>query len=158
MDRIKESIFNILGDVQNISFLDLFAGTGSMGIEAISRGAREAIFIENNPNAVKVIKENLQNTGFAEFAEVICRPVDKAVEMLEKQEKNFDIIFMDPPYGRDLAKTSLYQLDSTGLVAAKGIVITETGKNDVLPDKIGRLYMVRHQKYGDTVITFFREA
>ena len=158
-DRAKEALFNIIGgQVREAKFLDLFAGTGAIGIEALSRGAREAVFVESNPQVVKIIKENLALTGFGGQAEVLSREVDRAVDLLSAAGQNYNIIFMDPPYLKNLAQTSLVKVSNGGLVAAGGLVITESSKLDLLPEEAGHLKLFRQEKYGDTVFSFYQES
>ncbi len=158
-DRTKESLFNIIGNrIADVKFLDLYAGTGAIGIEAISRGAGLAVFVENNPRALKVIGENLALTGLADRAKVLSQDTERAIEMLSDEESKFDIIFMDPPYLKELVKTSLNKIDECGIIASGGLVITESSKLDILPECVGRLKLVRREKYGDTVLSFYQET
>ena len=157
-DRTKESLFNIIGPrVINAKFLDLYAGTGAIGIEALSRGADLSVFVEKNPQAVKNIKSNLELTGLADRAEVISQEAEKAVDMLAAWERTFDIIFVDPPYLKGLVNESLLKINKSRLLASGGVVITESSKLDVLPVQAGLLKMVRHEKYGDTILSFYQE-
>ncbi len=98
-DRIKETLFNILApDIYDVDFLDLFAGSGAIGIEALSRGGRHAVFVEKNHNAISCIKQNLQKTKLGELADVYESDVYTAIRKLAAQDRHFDIIFADPPY------------------------------------------------------------
>ncbi len=104
-DRIKESLFNIIGqDLDNISFLDIFSGSGAIGIEALSRGAKEATFIEISKVAYQAIMANISKTRFNDQSTLLNMPTDKALDQLGKQNKKFDIIFMDPPYNKEMIK------------------------------------------------------
>lgn len=124
-DRIKETLFNIIGaSVYGCVFLDLFSGSGGIGIEALSRGAKEAVFVENNPKAMKYIKENLSFTRLDSKASTMTMDVLHALYQLEG-EKLFDIIFMDPPYGRCLEKQVLKYLSGSGLVYDDTVIIVE---------------------------------
>ena len=158
-DRTKESLFNIIGQrIIDATFLDLYAGTGAIGIEAISRGALKAVFVENNPRAIRIIRDNLNSTGLADMAEVISREVDVAIQTLSKGPRKFDIIFLDPPYLRDLVQKSLVTLDKNKILATEGLVITESSKLDTLPEKAGSLEMLRQEKYGDTILSFYQQS
>jgi len=158
-DRTKESLFNIIGNrINGIMFLDLYAGTGAIGIEALSRGAGLAVFVENNPRALKVIRENLALTGLTGHARVLSQDAERAIETLAAEGSKFDIVFMDPPYLKGLVKTGLKKIDECRIVASGGLVIAESGKLDVLPESTGRLQLIRREKYGDSDLSFYQET
>lgn len=124
-DRIKETLFNMISHgLCDCTFLDLFAGSGAIGIEALSRGAKEAVFIEKNPNAMACIKENLKRTKLEAQAEVISADVFAALHRLEGRKK-FDYIFMDPPYDQLLEKKVLEFLKSSDLLNEDALIIIE---------------------------------
>jgi 16S rRNA (guanine(966)-N(2))-methyltransferase RsmD len=155
-DRVKEALFNILRDyVPGCLFLDLFAGTGNIGIEALSRGAASAAFVENNTKNVRVIKENLASTGLAEGAKVIQMDVASALSLLGREGQDFDIIFLDPPYLKDFETATLAGIAGHGLLKTDGLVVIESSKKDHLPRKINSLTMFRQEKYGDTLLSFY---
>lgn len=125
-DRIKETLFNILQpELCDCRFLDLFAGSGGIGIEALSRGASYAAFVEKNPKACACIAENLEFTRLKEFSRLLKTDVLQGLAMLER-EKPFDIIFMDPPYGKELERQALEYLSESSLVTKQTIIIVET--------------------------------
>lgn len=131
-DRIKETLFNMLGNnVYEARFLDLFSGSGGIGIEALSRGAIEAVFVENNSKAAMCIKENLQKTKLNNDARVMVSDVFMAIDTLHRENKPFDYIFMDPPYNMELERRVLEKLKDTSLVDEYTTIIveasTETG-------------------------------
>ena len=127
-DRIKETLFNILQtQVPGSRFLDLFAGSGGIGIEALSRGAKEAVFVENNPKAMDCIRENLRFTRLEHKAATITSDVMNALYQLEG-DKIFDIIFMDPPYDRGLERKVLNYLSGSGLVYDDTTIIIEASR------------------------------
>jgi N6-adenine-specific methylase len=103
-DMVKESLFNILPSIKGKLFLDLFAGTGNVGLEALSRGAAMAVFVERNPHLAEVINKNLAICGFDENYEIISATVEKGIKLLSKGRKRFDIIFADPPYEKGIVK------------------------------------------------------
>ena len=124
-DRIKETLLNMIAHgLGDASFLDLFAGSGAIGIEALSRGAREAVFVEKNPKAVTCIKENLKNTKLADQAEVLQTDVISALNRLEGRKK-FDYVFMDPPYNNLLEKQVLTHLAQSDLLNEDALIIVE---------------------------------
>ncbi len=158
-DRTKEALFNILGPrIMKAKFLDLYAGTGAIGIEAISRGAEKTVFIERNLRAVKIIRHNLESTGLQERAEVYCQEVGQAIELLSARDERFDLIYLDPPYLQNLVNRSLFQLNNSGLLASGGLIIAESSKLDELPEQAGQLKMFRQERYGDTVLSFYQET
>ena len=125
-DRIKETLFNMLGNnIYESRFLDLFSGSGGIGIEALSRGALEAVFVENNGKAAMCIKENIQKTKLLEGAKVMVCDVFSAIDTLDKEGKPFDYIFMDPPYNMELEKNVLQKLIGTSLVDEYTTIIVE---------------------------------
>ncbi|HEX9024059.1 MAG TPA: 16S rRNA (guanine(966)-N(2))-methyltransferase RsmD, partial [Geobacteraceae bacterium] len=119
-DRVKESLFNILtvlaGDLAGLRVLDIFAGTGNLGMEALSRGAGHAVFIDNHRGSVALIAKNLAMLGFAERSRVLEREALTGLRMLEGGEAPFDLVFMDPPYGQGLAERALEYLGSSVLI------------------------------------------
>lgn len=125
-DRIKETLFNMLhGYMSGCVFLDLFAGSGGIGIEAISRGGKKSYFIENNAEAVKCIQENLKFTRFEEKAVVLKQDVISGLNNVF--EKEVDIVFVDPPYGQDLEKQTLLKLAGMKYITEDTLIIVEAG-------------------------------
>lgn len=125
-DRIKETLFNILqSELYSARFLDLFSGSGAIGIEALSRGCGMAVFVENNRNAVDCIRENLNATKLSESAVVIQKDVSMALQQLEHEGKCFDIIFMDPPYNNFHEKKVLDQLSGSSLMHKDTLIVVE---------------------------------
>lgn len=125
-DRIKETLFNMLqNDLPGCYFLDLFSGSGAIGIEALSRGSRQAYLVENNRKALMCIKENLQHTHLSDKAQVMGMDALSAIRRLEGQGIVFDIIAMDPPYGKGLEKDVLCQLSGSKLVGPDTIIVVE---------------------------------
>ena len=125
-DRIKETLFNMLGNnIYESRFLDLFSGSGGIGIEALSRGAEESVFVENNSKAAMCIKENLQRTKLQDAARVMVNDVLVAIDTLDKEQKPFDYIFMDPPYNLELERKVLEKLKGTSLLDEYTTIIVE---------------------------------
>jgi len=156
-DRVKESLFNIIsGLVPGCSFADLYAGTGGVGIEALSREAREVVFVENNAQVAGILRENIKLTGLQANAEVIQRDVEAACRLLLGKRCIFDIIFADPPYRQGLANEVLNILNKYPLLQVNGLLIIETGGDEKVPEKKGSLLLVRREKYGDTTIIFYK--
>ena len=128
-DRIKETLFNMIApSVFGSVFLDLFAGSGGIGIEALSRGAKEAVFVEKNPKAMACVKENLNYTKLSEKAMTMTKDVLTALYQLEG-EKVFDFVFMDPPYDQDLERQVLTYLSGSELIYEDTVIIVEASKH-----------------------------
>ncbi len=134
-DKIKETLFNMIQfDVQGVNFLDLFAGTGAIGIEALSRGAKMATFVDNNDKSIKVIKENLEHTGLSEKANVIKSDASLSLENLSRKNEVYDIVFMDPPYDKDLYRPVFEKLSKSNIINNDSIIILEVA---LIDDAVG---------------------
>jgi 16S rRNA (guanine(966)-N(2))-methyltransferase RsmD len=167
-DRTRETLFNILAaDVRDAVFVDLFAGSGAVGIEALSRGAGRAIFVERIPAAVKLLRTNLESLGiavagpktkaFAGAAEIIAADAIEALEQLAERNAEADIVFADPPYADSAAYSALLDwLGDSKLIAAGGRVIFEHSKRLALPAVAGILERGRAVQQGDTVLSFYQ--
>lgn len=155
-DRVKEALFNILGPmVIEADILDLFAGSGALGIEALSRGGKYCIFVEKDRRVMATLKENLQRTKLIHRADFITQDAGRGLKLLSIRGFTFDIIFMDPPYRQGLELIVLEQISDLCLVKNGGVVVVESHKEQSFPDKVSFLEKVRCQKYGDTILTFF---
>lgn len=157
-DRIKETLFNILHfDLPGKAFLDLFSGSGAIGIEALSRGAASAVFIENNPKALKVIQENLMRTRLQAEAEVVAGDCVLALNRLRGRGLHFDFVFMDPPYHKGLALRALETLRGMDYVDQSTVFIVEAEKQEDLSDAAALGYaVVREKVYKTNKHVFFR--
>ncbi|MBO5261230.1 MAG: 16S rRNA (guanine(966)-N(2))-methyltransferase RsmD [Coprococcus sp.] len=129
-DRIKETLFNMINPyIPGCSFLDIFSGSGAIGIEALSRGAERAVFVENSRKAVACINKNLDFTKLSKRARVISQDAVAAIDTLERQKEAFDIIFMDPPYGKLLEKNVLTRLAQSSVLDENTTVIVESDQS-----------------------------
>ena len=154
-DRVKESIFNILGEeVEGKLVLDLFAGTGNLGIEALSRGAKKAIFVEKGRKALQLIQRNITQIGLEGRVEIIPRDANRAIGILKGKGEIFDLIFMDPPYEKGLVKRTLIKLNSHPIYHMDSILIMEHDRREPLPALLEGWNLVRERRLGDTVISF----
>lgn len=157
--RTKEGIFNKIGPyLEGKVFLDLFAGSGSIGIEAISRGAELCVFIEKNSECVKIIYENLNITGLRDFARVYRMDVRKGLKKIRKEKIWFDYIFMDPPYFKDFYMPVIEEIEKNSILKETGTLIVEHYKDIELPEKINMLFKGEVKKYGDSWITYFYKS
>lgn len=158
-DYLRETLFNVLGPaIEGSRFLDLYAGTGAVGIEAMSRGAIEAVFVENHTTAVKLIRENLASLKITSGARVIAADVTSTLTKLSALGGHtFDFIFLDPPYANEREYDSTMNiLRTSSLLSPNSVVIAEHRKSFALADSFGDLQKVRTLKQGDAVLSFFR--
>lgn len=163
-DRLRETLFNVLGrEVAGSRFLDLFAGTGAIGIEALSRGAAEAVFVENHAPAAALIRRNLESLDIRNGATVLAVDALRAMAMLAAREKpeisGFNYIFLDPPYAaaNEYARV-LESLGSQNLLAPGGVVIAEHRRSFDLPKEAGALNCYRVLQQGDAALSFYRRG
>ncbi len=159
-DRLRETLFNILGTrVEGSRFLDLFAGSGAIGIEALSRGAVSAVFVENHSAAVRLIRANLASLRIESGARVMAAEVAAAIRTLEKlPDTAFDFIFLDPPYAEEKQyEGTLRALEKSLLAGESTIVIAEHRKTLALPASLGALERVRILHQGDAALSFYRK-
>ena len=152
MDRVKESLFGIIQDkVKNSVVLDLFAGSGSLGIEAISNGAKSAYFIDNNIELINIIKENTKNMN--EDIHIIKNDYKTALTLFKNSNIKFDIIFLDPPYKLNLINDCLNNLIDNNLINEGGIIVCEYEDEDV---DTNRLSLVKYREYGSKKIKIYK--
>ena len=158
-DRVKEALFNILsgimGRLDGCSVLDIFAGTGNLGIEALSRGAERAVFIDSSRDASGLIGRNLEITGLTDRGTVITRNFTAAISALESSGNCFQLIFLDPPYGRELLENALERLGSSRLLGRDAIVVAESSSRESTGERYGRLILRDRRVYGDTALAFY---
>jgi len=154
-DRVREALFSIImPEIPGSHFLDIFAGSGAVGIVALSRGAAELTLIENQKEALKVIRENLDKTGF--FANIFPCDVYQALKQLRQNEYLFEIVFMDPPYAKGFTEPVVENLESIHILKPGGLLIIETSKEEAEPGNIIRFQLQKQKVYGDTKLSFFR--
>ncbi len=155
-DKVRESLFNILGtSIINANVLDLFAGTGAIGIEAISRGAKNCIFIENNLNHFNLIKNNFELLEFEKDCKVYLKNTFLALKIIYHKQKKFDIIFLDPPYFFDFGKKTLHLISEYNILNKDGLVIWEHHKKEKTHEQIDNLKLKREYIYGNIVLSFY---
>ena len=156
-DRVKESLFNILHSVEGTSFLDLFAGSGNVGLEALSRGARFAAFVEKDLRLVRALEKSLVQLGFAARAEVIAADAERGLERLVQQGNRFDIIFTDPPYDQGLVLETLAWPGMRKALTESGIIVLQHSAREKPEGMEAQMWEVADQRrYGDTVLSFLR--
>ena len=154
-DRVKEAVFSIIQfEVEGRRVLDLFAGTGQMGIEALSRGAEHAVFVDARRDALSLVRENLKRTKLSERAETVQADY---LEYLASCRKNFDLIFLDPPYAEVFLENSLQKISEIDILSAGGIIICERPSEKAHPGQFPGLSAGKDYRYGKTLITLYRK-
>ncbi|WP_156286143.1 16S rRNA (guanine(966)-N(2))-methyltransferase RsmD [Oceanivirga salmonicida] len=158
LERIKESIFSIIYDkVIDAKFLDLYSGTGNMSFEALSRGAKRAIMIEKDYEALNVIIDNVTRFKLEKDCRAYKNDSLRAIEILKRKNEKFDIIFMDPPYKENLTTKTLEKLSEFDILEQDGIIICEHANYEKLDDKIMNLVKYDEREYNKKIISFFRK-
>ncbi|TCS93099.1 16S rRNA (guanine(966)-N(2))-methyltransferase RsmD [Hazenella coriacea] len=156
-DRVKESLFQVIGprfDGDNI--LDLFAGSGALALEALSRGANQAILVDQSKSSIETIRVNVAATKMSNQVEIIRRDARAAIHLLKKKGLQFDIIFLDPPYLENLLIPVIQSIVKEELLKEEGLVVAEYPSREQLPEKFGALVETRRLDYGDTTISLYR--
>jgi 16S rRNA (guanine(966)-N(2))-methyltransferase RsmD len=158
-DKVKEAVFNIIRTrITGSSALDLFAGTGSLGLELLSRGGIKVVFVEKNPNVLSVLKMNCSNMASPAQYEVIPMNSFDAIKLLSSRGQSFDIIFIDPPYKLELQSRALKALSIGNLLVHDGIAVVEHDQRDFQPDIIGDLVKIYERRFGNTEITLYKRG
>ena len=154
-DRLRETLFNILAPrIADSRFLDICAGSGAVGIEALSRGAREATLIEKSRRACSAIEANLTSLGI-EGTSIVNRDAQSALKRLDENQQRFDVVFFDPPYASEIYAQVMETLGATGLVAERGIVVVEYRTKDRPQEEYGELKIYREVKQGESALAFY---
>jgi len=158
-DRVKESLFSILRDqIQDANFLDLCAGSGNIGIEALSRGASSVTFVDYSSKSLALIKQNLAKCNLdpkSPQVTIIRKSAKQAINLLAEKGKKFDIIYFDPPYDSDIYVEILHEIDNKRIFADEGLIIVEHSHDKILLDSIGRLSLKDTREYGNTKLSFY---
>jgi 16S rRNA (guanine(966)-N(2))-methyltransferase RsmD len=155
-DRVREAIFNILNlPWEAREVLDLFAGTGGLGIEALSRGAARVVFVEEHLRALDVLEKNLRMLDLTGRCEIVRASVEAGMQILLRQRRAFDVVFLDPPYGRDLADSVLRLIARGAIIRDRGTIVAEHHVRDPIATAYGTLVLSDRRRYGETAISFF---
>lgn len=153
-EAVRAALFSILGDsVQDARFLDLFAGTGSVGLEALSRGAASCAFVDHSPEACELIAKNLRSLKLQ--AAIYQLDAFRAIELFHRQKREFDLVFVGPPYGQGLAHHALEHLAQHPILSPHAQVITEVFKKEMLAESYGALVLADSRFYGDNRLCFY---
>lgn len=157
-DRAKETIFNILGHLEGFTkALDLFAGSGSLGLEALSRGVKETWFVECDRGACRCIRENLKQLSLTDSGRILQKNAERAILSLSRRNNTFDLIFLDPPHNKGLIKKILRLLDRSDIVPPAGVIVVGRSNKEGLPEDLQTLEHQRNVKMGQSFISFFRK-
>ena len=159
-DRVKKAFFDII-DVADADFCELFAGSGAVGFEALSHGAKSVIFVEKDRQCVRILEANLKGLNKTEAgirAEVFSMDAQEAIHLLFKKGRKFDILFLDPPYSAGLAEKSLQSLEAYDILNPSGFVCVQHFKKNLLPQDFGAFQLWRQAQYGDTVLSFYKRT
>lgn len=156
-DKVKEAIFNLIGqDMKSVEALDLFAGTGGLGIETLSRGAQRVFFVDHSSASLRLIRRNLDLCGFEGQGEVIRKDLSRGLpKRCALPKAGIDLVFLDPPYGKEYIPPLLAELVSAGILKARSLVVVESAKHEPLPEAFGNLELVQARTYGDTQIRIY---
>jgi|APFre7841882724_1041349.scaffolds.fasta_scaffold04062_6 16S rRNA (guanine(966)-N(2))-methyltransferase RsmD len=156
-DGIKESLFNILQEVSGKSFLDLFAGCGNVGLEALSRGAAKVVFVEKNPVMVNAIKRNLLELGINNKYQILETEAAKGIKKLQRKGEKFDFLFADPPYEKGFIREIFQYLGEGEMISSDGVAIFQHSVREDIPGTLtGTFILTDQRRYGDTRISFFK--
>jgi len=158
-DKVKEAVFNIIRTrIEGSRALDLFAGTGSLGLEILSRGGNKVVFVENNPHVFRALKMNCGNLASSEQYEIIPKDSFEAIKMLSLRDESFDLVFVDPPYKSDLQSKSLIEIACANLLVRQGIVVVEHDSIDIQPDIVQDMVKIYERRHGNTCVTLYKRG
>ncbi len=158
-DFVRSALFNILSDfVPDAAFLDLFCGTGSVGLEALSRGARSCTFVDQSADACGIVRRNLDLLDFLTRGDVVQSDAIQAVESLGRLGRRYDLVFVGPPYYRELVPRALEALGGSALLTDDPVVAAEIHATEAISEAYGKLALVDRRRYGDNQLWFYRPA
>lgn len=158
-DRVRESIFNILGQwMDGLHVLDLYAGTGALGLEALSRGAASLVMVDQDREAQQLCRENAEALGFLPQSRVLAMPAAKGLEQLARDGRKFELVFADPPYAARVVPTLLDALAAAKVLADGGTFVVEHDKREEAPDEHAGFQRVDQRRFGDTLVSFYKSA
>ena len=155
-DYLRESIFNILGDeVKDAVVLDLFAGTGALGIEALSRGAKTAVFVDKAPQAIKTLTRNICACCLEGRSTILRRDILRGLSFLKSIDRGFELVFIDPPYDKGFVERTMQLLDRAGSTSEEVSIVIEHSKREVMAKKVARFFLCDQRAYGKTLVSFY---
>jgi 16S rRNA (guanine966-N2)-methyltransferase len=155
-DKVKEAIFSMIGPYFDGGLaLDLFAGTGGLGIEALSRGMDKAVFIDSERQSVATVRANVEAARMSDKAEIYCNTAERAVKLLEKRQASFALVFLDPPYRMKNADLLMNELADRGLLELGAVIVVEHDSGHRYPQQLAGFVHLRHALYGETAVTIY---
>ena len=157
-DRVREAVFNIIGGrVNNARVLDLFAGTGALSLEALSRGCEFVLLVDNAPKALNIIRKNIEMCGFSARSSIIRGDLAKGLFFVQKKAppKGFNLVFLDPPYKKNMAPAILGHIAASECIDKNALIVVEESAGEKMPDRIEGLVLQDNRRYGDTGIWFY---
>jgi 16S rRNA (guanine966-N2)-methyltransferase len=154
---VREAIFDLVGQYTiGLCVLDLFAGTGALGIEALSRGARRVVFVDNSPESLKLIRRNLALCGYESEGTLLKKDLTRGLPAVrELREEGVDLVFADPPYKKGYLLPILSELSVSSLLSSRATIVAEAGREEHLPETVGNLSLAKTRVYGDTKICIY---
>lgn len=156
-DRVRETLFNVLGQrCDGLTVLDLFAGTGALGLEALSRGAERAVLVDQGREALALCRENAKALGFEAKVEIVAAAALEGIASLGAAGRRFELVFSDPPYKLEAGVPVLEALDRANLVTDGGVAVIESGRDEAVPERVGRFERVDERQFGGTTVRIFR--
>ncbi len=156
---VRKALFDMIRQLtEGARFLDLFAGTGSVGLEALSRGAKNCTFVDRSQKAISLVSKNLEKLDYVDRAVVEKSDVFSALEKYDRRARRFDIAFVGPPYDTDLAEKTLNQLNDLKVIRPGGVVIVEVFHKDDLPEELSHVSQIDSREYGQTELIFYRRT
>lgn len=157
LDRVKENIFNI---IQNRTIdaivIDVFAGTGSLGLEAVSRGAKECYLVDKHPTTFNNLKQNVKNLGFEDKCKCLNLDSYTALKDCGKKNKTFDLIFIDPPYAKEMIPPSIEIVSNESLLNKNGLIVTKIDSSEGIYEGNNDIIIIDYRKYGNTTVCFYK--
>ena len=153
---VRKALFDILGDIEWLSFLELFAGSGAVGFEAVSRGVADLTLVEYNRNCLMAIRKNIESLK-PKACDLYPKEAGDAIEAFHKDKRKFDIVFLDPPYHKEMSKKILQMLGAYDILAPNGFVVVQHFKKEQLSKESGNLTFIKESRYGDTLLSFFKK-
>ena len=153
---VRKALFDILGDIKGLSFLELFAGSGAVGFEAVSRGVADLTLVEYNRNCLMAIRKNIESLK-PKACDLYPKEAGDAIEAFHKDKRKFDIVFLDPPYHKEMSKKILQMLGAYDILAPNGFVVVQHFKKEQLSKESGELTLIKESRYGDTLLSFYKK-
>lgn len=160
-DKVRKALFDVMRQsIADSYFLELFAGSGAVGIEALSNGAKEVVFVEKDKRCCKIIENNLRGLGLfpdQKGINILAADVFKVIEVLYKEGRKFDIVFLDPPYYHNLAKKTLQRLAAYDILTPHALIVVEHNKRDYLDERFIDITSFKQTRYADTLLSFYKK-